>query len=234
MSDALQSISDVLPLKLVTDAVREPWLGIGDGTGPLGAVVDYAASRGIVWFNSGGNDAFDLYMRRPVPTDLAPGDYVDFDAGPAVDTWLRLDAGLSTCGVLLDGIRWSNDWYLPADQRTDYSLEFWEPTSGAHEFEDHYNPPSPAEVVGLDVRPDLPAIPHVIGWGLVLAAVAMVPAACIAFFVTCLVSFTANPKGPESEQWILLTSAGAAFIVFVGFAVLIGILGKRTVREVRL
>ena len=35
MSDALQSISDVLPLKLVTDAVREPWLGIGDGTGPL-------------------------------------------------------------------------------------------------------------------------------------------------------------------------------------------------------
>jgi hypothetical protein len=70
--------------------------------------------------------------------------------------------------------------------------------------------------------------------GLVLAAVAMVPAACIAFFVTCLVSFTANPKGPESEQWILLTSAGAAFIVFVGFAVLIGILGKRTVREVRL
>ena len=35
MSDALQSISNVLPLKLVTDAVREPWLGIGDGTGPL-------------------------------------------------------------------------------------------------------------------------------------------------------------------------------------------------------
>ena len=35
MSDALRSISDVLPLKLVTDAIREPWLGIGDGTGPL-------------------------------------------------------------------------------------------------------------------------------------------------------------------------------------------------------
>ncbi|MET1038675.1 MAG: ABC transporter permease [Aeromicrobium sp.] len=35
MSDALRSISDVLPLKLVTDAVREPWLGISDGTGPL-------------------------------------------------------------------------------------------------------------------------------------------------------------------------------------------------------
>lgn len=35
LSDALRSISDVLPLKLVTDAVREPWLGIGDGTGSL-------------------------------------------------------------------------------------------------------------------------------------------------------------------------------------------------------
>lgn len=38
MSDALRSVSDVLPLKLVTDAVREPWLGIGAGTGPLLAV----------------------------------------------------------------------------------------------------------------------------------------------------------------------------------------------------
>ena len=35
LSDALRSISDVLPLKLVTDAVREPWLGLGDGTGSL-------------------------------------------------------------------------------------------------------------------------------------------------------------------------------------------------------
>ena len=35
LSDVLRSISDVLPLKLVTDAVREPWLGLGDGTGSL-------------------------------------------------------------------------------------------------------------------------------------------------------------------------------------------------------
>lgn len=38
MSSALQSVADILPLKLVTDSVREPWLGIGDGTGPLVAV----------------------------------------------------------------------------------------------------------------------------------------------------------------------------------------------------
>lgn len=44
MSSALRSISDVLPLKLVTDAVREPWLGIGHGTGPLLAVMVLAVA----------------------------------------------------------------------------------------------------------------------------------------------------------------------------------------------
>ncbi|MCY7395649.1 MAG: ABC transporter permease [Nocardioides sp.] len=38
MSPTLRTISDVLPLKLATDAVREPWLGLGVGTGPLLAV----------------------------------------------------------------------------------------------------------------------------------------------------------------------------------------------------
>ena len=51
--------------------------------------------------------------------------------------------------------------------------------------------------------------------GLVLAALAMVPAACIAFFVTCLVSLSANPQGDGS---ILVVSGGAAFIVPVGLA----------------
>lgn len=35
MSDALAAVADWLPLKLVTDAIREPWLGIGNGTGAL-------------------------------------------------------------------------------------------------------------------------------------------------------------------------------------------------------
>lgn len=68
--------------------------------------------------------------------------------------------------------------------------------------------------------------------GLVLAAVAMVPAACIAFFVTCIVSLSANPQG--NEGLLLATSGGAAFIVFVGFCILIGTLGMRTTRAVRI
>jgi ABC-2 type transport system permease protein len=35
MSPALRQVADVLPLKVLTDAVREPWLGIGDATGSL-------------------------------------------------------------------------------------------------------------------------------------------------------------------------------------------------------
>ncbi|MFI0524646.1 MAG: S8 family serine peptidase [Ilumatobacteraceae bacterium] len=136
---------------IVTRSLGSSYDGPGDGTGPLASVVDYAASLGLVWFNSGGNDALDGYMRRPVPTSLPANGYVDFDRGAGVDTWLRLDAGYSICGVLFDGIRWSNDWYLPASQRTDYSLEFWEPLSSTNQFIDSYNPLAMSEVTGIDL-----------------------------------------------------------------------------------
>ncbi|OHV55385.1 hypothetical protein BCD48_08820 [Pseudofrankia sp. BMG5.36] len=42
MGSALRVIAGPLPLTLVTKAVREPWLGIGDATGPLVAVVALA------------------------------------------------------------------------------------------------------------------------------------------------------------------------------------------------
>jgi len=43
MGSALRIISPFLPLAVVTNAVREPWLGLGDGTGPLVATVGMAA-----------------------------------------------------------------------------------------------------------------------------------------------------------------------------------------------
>ncbi|WP_139981788.1 ABC transporter permease [Nocardioides litoris] len=47
LSPALRDLSEVLPLALVTEAVRDPWLGLGSATGPLvvvglGAVVALA------------------------------------------------------------------------------------------------------------------------------------------------------------------------------------------------
>ena len=48
---------------LLTRSLGAPYDGPGDGTGPLDTVVDYAAARGITWFNSGGNDAAFGYGR---------------------------------------------------------------------------------------------------------------------------------------------------------------------------
>ncbi len=49
---------------IVTRSLGAPYDGPGDGTGPLDAVVDYAAARSITWFNSGGNDA--AFRLRPI------------------------------------------------------------------------------------------------------------------------------------------------------------------------
>ncbi len=110
---------------IVSRSLGAPYDGPGDGTGPLDAVVDYAAARGVTWFNSGGNDAASGYGRYTDGVDA--NGYVDFLNGPGVDTVVRIDP--SQGGVAFDGIRWANDWYLPTGQITDYSIEIWEGTS---------------------------------------------------------------------------------------------------------
>jgi len=42
MSDPLREIAERLPLALANDAIREPWLGIADGPGPLVATIAMA------------------------------------------------------------------------------------------------------------------------------------------------------------------------------------------------
>ncbi len=70
--------------------------------------------------------------------------------------------------------------------------------------------------------------------GIVLAAIAIVPAALIAFCVTCTAMFiAAEGKGQAAGAAILPVSAGAGLVVFVGFCVLIGMLGTRVTREVK-
>ncbi|MGZ4739631.1 MAG: S8 family serine peptidase, partial [Ilumatobacteraceae bacterium] len=110
---------------IVTRSLGAPYDGPGDGTGPLDTVVDSAGSRGITWFNSGGNDAAFGYGRYTNGVDA--NGYVDFDNGPGVDTVLRIDPAQG--GVAFDGIRWANDWNLPRSKVTDYSVEVWEGTS---------------------------------------------------------------------------------------------------------
>lgn len=118
-------------VRIVTRSLGSPYDGPGDGTGPLAAVVEHAAGKGIVWFNSAGNDADGHYLRVEVPPTLPPGSYVDLDPGPAVDTFLRVDGFPNFFGcVLLDGIRWSTDWYRPPGQRSNYLVEVWEVVNG--------------------------------------------------------------------------------------------------------
>ncbi len=130
---------------IVTRSLGSGYDGPGDGTGPLDAVADHAVALGMTWFNSAGNDADHGYLKVTVATTNHPlaadKGYVDFDPGPGVDTWLRLDGA----GILMDGVRWSNDWYLPANQRTDYGVEFWEPDG--YPGGDHDNPIA-GQVVG--------------------------------------------------------------------------------------
>ena len=69
--------------------------------------------------------------------------------------------------------------------------------------------------------------------GIVIAALAMLPAASVAFFVTCTAMFiAAEGSGEAAGLAILPVSIGAAIVVLVGFGVLIGMLGKRVTRPV--
>jgi ABC-2 type transport system permease protein len=48
MGETMSSVSGVLPLTLMVDAIREPWLGVGDATGPLVAVAGIAVVAGAL------------------------------------------------------------------------------------------------------------------------------------------------------------------------------------------
>lgn len=110
---------------IITRSLGAAYDGPGDGTGPLAAVVDYATTRGITWFNSAGNDAAGAYGRYADGVDA--NGYVDVLPGPGVDTALHIVPPVSpfdpTC-VGLDGVRWS-DWQVAPSQMTDYAIEFW-------------------------------------------------------------------------------------------------------------
>jgi hypothetical protein len=126
-SDLLTAINwfSVNGVAIITRSLGAAYDGPGDGTGPLAAVVDAAAAKGITWFNSGGNDAAGSYGRFTDGVDASG--YVDFLPGPGVDTGLAVFPNSSGC-IGLDGVRWS-DWGKAAAQTTDYALEVWDATN---------------------------------------------------------------------------------------------------------
>jgi Subtilase family len=143
----------VLSRSLIT-----PYDGAGDGSGPVGEVIDYAAQNGMTWFNAAGNEAEGMYMR--IAAADADGDrLMEFADG---DELLRLDGAPAAPGVYcynLDGIRWSNDWYLADGQLTDYRVEVYDVAGlpGAQ----HDNPSS---LVPLDLYQGLPGVQYFVDY----------------------------------------------------------------------
>ena len=96
--------------------------GPGNGTGPSAAIVDYAVSKGIAWFNTAGEMAstgtaypsFNGTYLRTTWRDTDNDRWMDFQA----PTTRVVDETLTIyCGLLL-GLRWG-DW---GATRTDYDL----------------------------------------------------------------------------------------------------------------
>ena len=48
MGATLRNIADVLPLTLVTNSIRQPWLGLGNATGTMFAVVGLSVLAAVV------------------------------------------------------------------------------------------------------------------------------------------------------------------------------------------
>ncbi len=99
---------------IVNRSLGSSYDGPGDGTGPLDELVDFAAARGITWFNSAGNEGFRRYWRGP-STDADGDGWIEFGPG---DESLGVSGDGGCLSVL--GARW-NDWG-PASQRTDYDF----------------------------------------------------------------------------------------------------------------
>lgn len=118
-------------VKIITRSLTAAYDGPGDGTGPSDALVDYAVSKGITWFNAAGNAGM-----TPVPVTATIGGHTlngysgGYWRGPWTDTdadgWLEFTGNGEApseflpveCGFF-NGLRW-DDW--GESNRSDYDL----------------------------------------------------------------------------------------------------------------
>ncbi len=101
---------------IILNPIEWTYDGPGNGTGPSAAIVNYAVTKGIAWFNTSGEMA-----HAPGYTKFAGTYYRSYWNDPNNNRWMNFngtDESLSVyCGMLL-GLRWS-DW---GATRTDYDL----------------------------------------------------------------------------------------------------------------
>lgn len=136
-------------VRVISRSLGSRYDGPGDGRGELDDVAAYAATKGIAWVNSGGNNAIGRYYRHAVR--LGAGNRVAFGS-TGTDIWLRFNG----C-VALGGVRWANDWDTPPAQRTDYDVSLWRSPVGD---------PASGFMIGqstFDQRGGEPPVEHILG-----------------------------------------------------------------------
>ena len=114
-------------VRIISRSLGSRYDGPGDGRGALDGVADHAVDLGIMWVNSGGNNAINRYYRAPV---RLIGSSVAFGAAGS-DTWLRFN----NC-IAPGGVRWANDWDAPTGQRTDYDVFLYHSPIGSPSTDD--------------------------------------------------------------------------------------------------
>lgn len=109
-------------VRIVSRSLGSRYDGPGDGRGALDDVAAYANTKGITWVNSGGNNGDGRYYRQPARV-------VDgrIAFGPDGSTTSLRFNGCAALG----GIRWANDWDVPAAERTDYDAYLWDSPTGS-------------------------------------------------------------------------------------------------------
>ena len=105
-------------VRIISRSLSASFDGPGDGSGPVGTVVDNAVAAGITWFNSAGNSAGTPPTLRG---SYWRGSWLDADNDNFLE-WSPGDEVLETrCGFVL-GLRW-NDW---GSDRTDYDIRIYD------------------------------------------------------------------------------------------------------------
>ena len=104
---------------IISRSLTSQYDGPGDGTGPMGAVINSAVSQGMAWFAAAGNNAGPFYNGGTIGAYWR-GSWSDPN-GNGFLNFTPTDEGLGIiCGAFVNGVRWS-DWGLAAN-RTNYDV----------------------------------------------------------------------------------------------------------------
>ena len=106
-------------VRIITRSLAAPYDGPGDGTGPIGAVVNSAIAKGMTWFNSAGNGAGTGAFPRS--GSYYRGTFTDADGDGFHEFAPRTEALGIPCFAFTLGLRW-DDFFEPQASVTDFDL----------------------------------------------------------------------------------------------------------------